>query len=87
MVAHDGAQGLALGSMSGTRAAMDGQGMRIDEVRAHWDAEAGVWWAFDALVENLRYIVPKMLALNHHAGADKVGFVVRAERREEFACA
>ena len=47
-------------------------------VKAHWDAEAQVWWAesddvpglvaeaetHDALVEDLRQLVPELLELN-----------------------
>lgn len=52
--------------------------MQTYEVRAHWDAEAKVWWAesddvpglvaeaptHDALVEELRQLVPELLQLN-----------------------
>ena len=52
--------------------------MRTYEVRAHWDAEAGVWWAesddvpglvaeartHDVLVDDLRHLVPELLMLN-----------------------
>ena len=52
--------------------------MQTFTVRAHWDGEAGVWWAesddvpglvaeaatHDALVADLRQIVPEMLDLN-----------------------
>ena len=48
------------------------------EVRAHWDAEAGVWWAesddipglvteaktFDDLVSNVCALIPDLLELN-----------------------
>jgi predicted RNase H-like HicB family nuclease len=48
------------------------------EVRAHWDAEAGVWWAesedivglvteaktFDELVSNVCALIPDLLELN-----------------------
>ena len=55
-----------------------GLSMRTYEVRAHWDAEAAVWWAesddvpglvaeartHDALIDDLRHLVPELLMLN-----------------------
>lgn len=52
--------------------------MQTYEVRARWDAEAQVWWAesddvpglvaeahtHDALVEELRQLVPELLEMN-----------------------
>jgi hypothetical protein len=52
--------------------------MDVYHVRAHWDDEAGVWWAesdevpglaseaptFEKLDENVRLIAPELLALN-----------------------
>ncbi|HEX5327649.1 MAG TPA: DUF1902 domain-containing protein [Acetobacteraceae bacterium] len=59
------------------------------EIRAHWDAEAHVWWAesddviglvaeaetVESLLDDLRHIVPELMALN----AQQPG--VRAEIR------
>ncbi len=55
-----------------------GVGMAVFEVRAHWDAEAKVWWAesqdlpglvaeagsHDELVADLRAIIPDLVSLN-----------------------
>jgi predicted RNase H-like HicB family nuclease len=52
--------------------------MDVYHVRAHWDEDAGVWWAesdevpglateaptFEQLDENVRSIAPELLALN-----------------------
>jgi len=52
--------------------------MKTFDVKAHWDADAGVWWAdsdeipglateaetFQKLDENVRVIAPELLRLN-----------------------
>ncbi len=52
--------------------------MAMYDIRAHWDAEAHVWWAesedvpglvaeartHDGLIEELRLLVPELLRLN-----------------------
>ena len=67
-------------------------------VKAEWDAEAGVWVAssddvpglatgadtFEELVEKLKVVIPELLEENGlmAAGADDVSFAVLAERVE-----
>jgi len=73
------------------------------QILAHWDAEAGVWWAestdvkglvaeagtLEELVADLREIVPELLTLNH--GIDQIRGVteisVVADRTESFQIA
>jgi hypothetical protein len=69
---------------------MDAEGVKSCKVTAHWDAKASVWWAesddvvglvaeassFDALVDDLRQIVPELLELNHPLDKNKVRLVV-----------
>ncbi len=65
------------------------------EVRAHWDAESGVWWAesddipglvteaptFDALVERALAVIPELLEVNGVAArGDEFPIHVMAER-------
>ena len=64
--------------------------MRTYEVRAHWDGDAGVWWAesddvpglvaearsHDALIDDLRHLVPELLMLNE-PGAERGRLLLR----------
>ena len=75
--------------------------MAIFTVRAHWDADAGVWWAesnevpglvaeaaaHDDLVAELKALVPELLALNlpAHAGGNQLRIV--SDRVEELSAA
>ena len=67
------------------------------EVRAHWDAEAGVWWAesddipglvteaktFDDLVSNVCALIPDLLELNGVRDLPaKVPVSFKADRQE-----
>lgn len=74
--------------------------MRQLEVRARWDAEAGVWWAesddvpglvteaatFEQLVENVRALVPDLLELNQGIakGGPDIPVHIVAERLERI---
>jgi predicted RNase H-like HicB family nuclease len=70
----------------------------VYKILAHWDREARVWWAessdvpgivgeaatLDALVADLRVIVPEMLADNQgQTYGDKIEFEVIADSRTE----
>jgi predicted RNase H-like HicB family nuclease len=67
------------------------------EVRAHWDPEAGVWWAesddipglvteaktFDELVSNVCALIPDLLELNGVTNVPaKVPVSFKADRQE-----
>jgi hypothetical protein len=71
-------------------------------VKAHWDAEARVWWAesddipglvseaetHDGLVENLRHVVPEILALNRPELRGQTGnFTIISDQIEEVCYA
>ena len=72
------------------------------EVLAHWDAEASVWWAeshdvpglvaeaktYDALVDELRAIVPELLELNMpERSRDRSALRIIAEQTSEISYA
>lgn len=75
--------------------------MKTYEVRAHWDAEAGVWWAesddvpglvaeaetLEQLVAELRLLVPELLKLNEGRRPDRIPLRVVADRTEELSAA
>ncbi len=75
--------------------------MRTYEILAHWDAEARVWWAesddvaglvaeadsLEGLVDDLRALVPELLALNANVHHERVPFRVLADRQEEVCAA
>lgn len=71
--------------------------MRTYNVRAHWDADASVWWAesddvpglvaesetHDGLIEELRHVVPELLALNVPAAElDRAKIRITADQEE-----
>lgn len=71
--------------------------MEAFRILAHWDAEAGVWWAesvdvkglvaeadtIEGLFDDLRTIVPELLHLNHGLTPQGVQIVLVADRAEE----
>lgn len=76
--------------------------MRTYEVRAHWDREVGAWWAesddvpglvaeartHDALVEDLRRLVPELLELNMpDAGQGRFFLRIVSDQVEDICCA
>ena len=75
--------------------------MKTYEVRAHWDAEAGVWWAesddvpglvaeaetLEQLVAELRSLVPELLETNEGHRPDRIPLRVVADRTEELSAA
>ena len=66
-------------------------------IRAHWDAEARVWWAesreipglvaetttYDALVAELRNIVPALMAMNMPEVRDGVSLRITSDQVED----
>lgn len=66
----------------------------VFEIRAHWDADASVWWAdsdqiiglvaeaptVELLVEELRGIVPEIMALNSQGTGGPINLRVVATR-------
>ncbi len=78
---------------------MGTHGVHMYEIRATWDADAGVWWAesddvpglvaesatVEGLVEDLRHLVPELLRLNGISASGPAMFRLKAERQEE-AC-
>lgn len=75
--------------------------MKAYEVLAHWDAEAGVWWAesedvpglvaeaetLEGLVADLKALVPELLQLNRKGDGDRIPLRVVADRNEELCAA
>lgn len=75
--------------------------MKTYEVRAHWDAEAGVWWAesddvpglvaeaetLEQLVAELRLLVPELLEANEGRRPGRIPLRVVADRTEELSAA
>lgn len=73
----------------------------IYHVAADWDAEAGVWVAtsddvpglvaeaatIEALVDDLRALVPELLDLNGAPHRDRIDVTLTAERREAIQLA
>ena len=76
--------------------------MATFNVKAHWDADARVWWAesddvpglvaeadtHDELVEDLRHLVPELLAMNLPE-MDRAGAMLRivSEQAEDVCYA
>ncbi len=74
--------------------------MRTFEVHARWDAEAGVWWAqsddvpglvaeattHDALIAELKLLVPELLAMNLPSEAGKPGIIKVISEQVEDLC-
>ena len=70
--------------------------MEAFKVLAHWDPEAGVWWAesidikglvaeastMEGLIQELREIVPDLMQLNHGLSAQLVEINLVADRTE-----
>ena len=70
--------------------------MKTYEVRAHWDADAGVWWAesddvpglvaeaetLDQLQHDLRELVPELMRLNKGWAEGSMSLKVLADRTE-----
>lgn len=70
-------------------------------VKAEWDAEAGVWVAasddvpglvaeaatLEGLLDDIRALVPELLALNGAGGAGRIDFTLTAERSEAIGLA
>ncbi len=76
--------------------------MQIYEVKAHWDAEASMWWAESddvpglvaessthaGLVEELRHLVPELLQMNRAALAvGRIAFRLVSDQIEDFCYA
>jgi hypothetical protein len=70
--------------------------MKTYDVRAHWDAEAGVWWAesddvpglvaeaetLDQLQRDLGELVPELMRLNEGWSEGSMSLRVLADRTE-----
>jgi predicted RNase H-like HicB family nuclease len=68
------------------------------EIRAHWDADARVWWAesidvpglvaeaetFELLLEDVREVVPELLRLNLGEHDASIRLNILADRAEEL---
>lgn len=75
--------------------------MKAYEVFAHWDAEAGVWWAesddvpglvaeadtLEKLIDDLKVLVPELLHLNRGGSGERIPLRVVADRNEELCVA
>ena len=73
----------------------------VFEIKAHWDGEAQVWWAesddvkglvaeadtLEALMRELRELVPELLRTNHGMSAGEATIRVIADRTEELRVA
>ena len=81
---------------------LGGPAMQTLEVRAHWDAEAGVWWAesndvpglvaeahaHDDLVAELRQLVPELLRINMpDYPHERLMLRVVSDQLEDICCA
>lgn len=70
--------------------------MRDCRVSAHWDSGAGVWWAessdvhglaaeavtLEDLLDNLKAMLPELLALNHDIAGGDIRILLIADRTE-----
>jgi len=70
-------------------------------IRAHWDAEAAVWWAesedipgvvaeaatLEALIADLRSLIPELIKLNAVPHPDRIEISITAHRTEAIELA
>jgi predicted RNase H-like HicB family nuclease len=75
--------------------------MDVFRVLAHWDDKPGVWWAesedvrglvaesatLDALLEDIKNLVPDLLELNHGGAAREAQIHLLADRVESVLIA